>query len=135
MKVALKEYFQLFEEQVIIAGFEKEIITGSIKLVSIRNSRLFRSPFGNLLGNIFDHNRPFAIDYYGLTKKSTGFFDKCKGYKGVLVKGLEVPVVYFASIKPDIIETCAPELLDEFVERKRQLIELRDFSKQAQTIP
>jgi hypothetical protein len=133
MKVALKKYFQLFEAQVIVAGFEKEIIPGSVKLVPTRNSRLYRSPFGELLGNIFEHSQPFAIDYYGLTKKSTGFFDKCSEYKGVLVKGLEVPVIYFASIKPDIIEICAPELLDEFVEQKHKLIALRDFSKQAQT--
>ena len=56
-----------------------------------------------MVGGMIKSSEPFALDYYGYLKKSTGFFDLVSEIKKEFdvgqIKSLEVMVVHFASLK------------------------------------
>jgi len=125
-----KNFMKKFEKEVLLQGiasghFRKE------EEISIRPGKLSMSKFGRVMGQIIDSDEIFVIDYYGLQKKSRGFFDRCESIqrhtKNGQVKKIRAPVVHFGSIK---IETLASitkdvEFLGNFLIFKNEIISIR----------
>ena len=121
-----KEYLYAFEKSIMIPGVERDVFTKEGK-VAVKECKLCNTPFGEFVGTVLEYNRPMAIDYYGLIKKSTGMMDIVNGYKNIEIKSIIVPIIHFASIKHEHISSLSPELLSMFTEFKDHLVQLRGF--------
>ena len=121
-----KAYITSFENRVIIPGAVNSRF-GKEGMVTLKNGKLYNTAFGKFIGNLLECEEILAIDYYGHIKKSSGMLKVIENYKGIEVKSIMVPVVYFASVKNEDITALAPELMDGFPLFKKQLIELRGF--------
>jgi len=121
-----KSYLHTFEKSVVISGVENGVFTKEGK-VAVKECKLCNTPFGEFIDTKLKYNRPMAIDYYGLIKKSAGMMAIVDGYKNIEIKSIIVPIVHFASIKHEHISSLAPELLSMFSGFKEYLIELRGF--------
>ena len=132
MPYTVEQYLELFESKVIIAGFEKQLLQCKRTFVPIANGKLDNTPFGSFIGNRFDYKQPLVIDYYGMLKKSSGFFiAKEKFAKEVEISRLNSDIIYFASIKIEhIVDTCK-DLAVDFPGFKKYLVDLRGFKKKS----
>jgi len=121
-----KEYLNSFENRIIIPGLEKKMFCKE-GMVTLKNGKLANTAFGKFIGNLLECEEILAVDYYGHIKKSKGLLDMVEKYKGIEIKSVLVPVVYWASIKNEDIAMLAPDLLDNFPLFKSFLIDLRGF--------
>ena len=96
----------------------------------IANGNLDNTQFGMFVGNRFEYDKPLVIDYYGMLKKSSGFFIAKEKYaKEAEINRLLSNVIYFASIKIEhIVDTCK-DLAVDFPGFKNYLVDLRGFKK------
>lgn len=134
-KNELKTLVEVFENQVIIKGLEMGVFERSFD-ISIRDDKLTRTHFGASMGGSIDTDQILVIDYYGYSKKSTGFIELAKRRKEVdeEVKMLESNVVFFASIKIEHIvkiNRADPHLLVLFTKLKDEILVRRGFKRQA----
>jgi len=131
---AFRKYLQAFEEQVIINGFEQGFFSQHI-LVPVRHGRLSSTRFGKLMGISFDYPKALVIDYYGLLKKSEGFYLTLAQNPGEYqVKMFWSPIVYFASVRIEDISYLAPDLVIGFSAFKERILIERGFRKPPQHI-
>jgi len=116
-------YRDIFEQNVVAKGAIAGIL-GKMQLISTKPCRLAKSDFAKHMGLEFVHPIAIAIDYYGLTKRSTG----CRSV--IETNGMqELLIVYFASIKISHINFLKRDLLVDFVDFKEEVIRLRKFNK------
>lgn len=118
-----QKYMKQFENDVVAKGVISGIL-GKLQFVSIKKCKLATSNFAKSMGLEFDNPIPFAIDYYGLVKKSTGC-QSAQRFEGMQ----ELTVVYFAAIKINHINFLRRELLIDFVDFKEEVLRLRGFKK------
>jgi hypothetical protein len=121
-----KEYLARLEQKVIIPGILKETFTKR-RMVSVKNGKLEFTEFGKMIGAEFSCQVVCAIDYYGLVKKSSSFMDSYTRQESIVIKAVEVPVVYFASLKIEHVNEFCEELVKDFPRFKKQLLQLRGF--------
>jgi len=122
-----KEYLTEFEQKVIVQGVVNTIL-GRPEMVAVRNGKLSKTPYGRLVGGEIPTDVLMSIDYYGLTKRSTGFGAIVRDIDGQ-VRILESQVVHFASIRIENVAELAPELVAEFPAFKQKLLRERGFKK------
>lgn len=124
-------YMEEFERRVIIKGIEIGSL-GKKEQVSVRNGSLSKSRFGRVVGRRMPYREVCVLDYYGLMKKTDGFFDLLaevkKDFYGKQVKSLTVDVVHFATVHFEKVVKLAPDLAVGFLEFKKTLLTLRGFS-------
>lgn len=123
---AFQQYLKDFEQQVVIGGVQAKTFKKTF-MVSVKSGKLDSTEFGKTIGTKFEHAGVIVIDYYGLLKRSTGFWDKIKGMVDVEVKSLKSVVVHFASIKIEHVTDLAPDLVVGFSDFKKHLVESRAF--------
>ena len=128
-----QEYLMRFENVVIEQGVSSEIL-GRISRVPVAKGRLASTVFGRFMGPWIQSDVPFAVDYYGLLKRSSGLYQEImRLQRGLLVgrqlKIISAPVVHFASIKLDHMSRLAPHLLMEFSVFKETILKARGFQK------
>lgn len=128
-----KKYLAQFEHDVLEQGVTTGIL-GRVSRVPVAKGRLANTPFGHFLGPWVQSNALFAVDYYGLLKRSSGLYQEARRLqKGLLVgrqvKMMSAPVVHFASIKLGQMSRLAPHLLMEFSEFKETILKARGFQK------
>jgi hypothetical protein len=121
-----KIYLHQLEQHVIVPGILVNQFTKN-RMVSAKNGRLEVTEFGKLIGAQFDCQVVCAIDYYGLVKKSSAFASSYMNQNGILVKAVEVPVVYFASLKIEHVSQFCDQLVKDFPRFKKQMLEARGF--------
>lgn len=121
-----KEYLNSFENRIIIPGLEKKMFCKEV-MITLKNGKLANTAFGKFIGNLLECEEILAVDYYGHIKKSKGLLDMVEKYKGIEIKSVLVPTVYFASVKNEHITELAPHLLNDFPLFKAYLIQLRGF--------
>lgn len=126
----LQNYLKELEQKVILQGYSKGYF-GKIRAISVKDGKLNDSSFGEAIGNVLDSDDPVAIDYYGLIKRSRGFYERLKSIEGgdgfLKIKSLNIPVIHFASIKMAHITEFAPELINNFHKIKTKIVSLRGF--------
>jgi hypothetical protein len=121
-----KEYLSEFETKVMIAGVRSGMFKGTFN-VSVRPGKLDSTDFGKLIGTVIPSvDTPLALDYYGLIKKSKGFFEVFPKDDESLVV-VRTPIVHFPAIKIDMIIELCRELVFDFTHFKHQLIRYRGF--------
>ena len=123
-----------FERAIVIPGLVQGVI-GKVEMVPVRKGKLASTDFGKIVGLEVFSDVPLAIDYYGYTKKSAGFFELSKrvraDYPKKQVKMVEATVVHFASLRiEDIASICsASEVIAEFPRLKGEVLLRRGFKK------
>jgi hypothetical protein len=122
-----QSYLQRFEMDVICQGFLSGVF-GKKEMVTTRNGKLVRTDFGKLVGSNFEFSHPLAIDYYGHTKKSTGFYAMLAEIE-TQVRMIECDVVHFASIKIEDVVEVGSELVARFPIFKKQMLKRRGFKQ------
>lgn len=128
------EAIECFERAIVVVGICKGVI-GKTELIPIRRGKLANTAFGIAIGSSIEADKPLAIDYYGYTKRSSGFFEMCKSVKTEFsskqVKMIEAPIVHFASLRiEDIATICsASEVIAEFPRLKGEVLLRRGFKK------
>ena len=124
-----KRYILLFETEVVISGINGGVFTKTGK-VFVRSGRLASQDFGRSMGRWIAAKEPCAIDYYGYVKKSFGFSHQAEqmmdGTTGQ-IKAVEVPLVYFASIRVEKVAVLAPKLVADFPWFKIEVLNRRGF--------
>jgi len=112
--ISAEEYLKLFENNIIIKGVENKILKPNKAMIPVKNGKLDSSEFGRFLGNKFEYNKPLAIDYYGLLKKSTGFDEACCKYCEVEIIRMKTDIIHFASIKIEDMSELDKDLIVDF---------------------
>jgi len=125
---AFDSYMTLFESDVIEVGIKRGLFSRQ-EFVPMRDGRLSRTMFGRVLGTRVRSSHPFAVDYYGLMKKSTGLLAQVGMATGVQVKMVETVVVHFASVRIESIAFLAPKLVQDFPIFKQLVLQWRRFPK------
>jgi len=122
------EFMERLESGVLIPGVDRGIFRTTVK-APVRNQKLSKSKFGQFIGAEFEWDKLMVIDYYGVIKRSSGFYSVVKKFadKGIELRSIVSPVAYFAGIKVEHLSDLAPDLLPDFPTFKRFLVELRDF--------
>lgn len=128
-----KDYLSQFEHDVIENGIVSKVL-GRLSRVPVAKGRLAGTTFGRFMGPWIQSDAFFAVDYYGLLKRSSGLYlEAMRLQKGLLVgrqvKMMSAPVVHFASIKLDQMSRLAPHLLTGFSEFKEIILNARGFQK------
>ncbi len=123
-------YRQAFEQLIVKGVLDGRL--GQIQRVSISPSRLCALAFGQKMGASVMSTHDLALDYYGLMKFSLGaqmIIQDCRErYRDKQIRLIELPVVYFASIKIDDVSYLAPELAGGFADFKREVLLARNFN-------
>ena len=119
-----REYLYAFEKDVMLRGIE-EGRWGTQQQVTIRPGRLAQYPIGRFLGTRFRHDKPVAISYYGLIKKSTEFMALAARLSQFGMSTIKAPVAEFSSVKIEDVAELAPELIQGFVDFKKHIKEHR----------
>jgi len=127
--ITAEKYLDLFEKNIVVAGIENNLIEVKDVMVPVKDGRLDITDFGKFLNNWFDYSSVLVIDYYGLLKKSKGFYDKCASYNDIEIRRLKSPIVHFASIKIEDVVNLDKSLAVDFVGFKKYLVALRGFKK------
>jgi len=120
------KYNDRFGKEVIIAGFEMGVLEWRKRMVPLKDGKLDNTDFGKFLGNKFDYEKPLVIDFYGMQKKSSGFF-KMASQENMIIQAVETDIIYFAKIKPRNIFKLSKDLVPEFNLFKKFLLVLRAF--------
>lgn len=124
------EYMIQFESRVILEGVKKNCL-GKVEKIPLRSGKLTKQRFGKFMGTVLSTPQVCVIDYYGLLKKSSGFWDLAsetrKNFSGKQVKSIEVPVVHFASVRIEKVATLAPDLVTWFPIFKKRILDARGF--------
>lgn len=123
-------YIANLEERVILEG-AKQGCLGKVEKVPVRNGKLSRSDFGKLVGVRLQKEEVYVVDYYGLMKKSDGFWNLVsrtrEQYSGKQVKSVDALVVHFASIRIEKVAALAPDLVAGFPSFKKAVLDARGF--------
>lgn len=123
------EYQKWFEASVSKAVGDG--LVGKLEAVPVLAGKLSRTKFGRSIGSRFITQQVMAIDYYGLLKKSDGFFlfveDLRSKLKGRQLKIVTVMVVHFASLKLEVMAKIEPQLLSGFSDYKNAILVSRGF--------
>jgi len=127
-RAEFESYMTLFEREVVADGVTLRVL-GRPELVPVRNGRLSRTMFGRVLGARVRSDEQFALDYYGLLKKSTGLIQQVETVTGMQIKMIETTVVHFASIRIEAVASLAPNLVKEFPIFKGLVLQWRRFPK------
>lgn len=128
-----RKYLEKFESKVVVGGIEGGMFD-KISMVPVRKGKLDKTTFGDTLGTQFEYDKPAAIDYYGLIKKSTGLVDQVSSNHELQVRAVKAPIVHFASIKIEWISDLAPDLVRDFPKFKKKIVSLRRFKKEPKPI-
>ena len=129
------EKFKLYQKwfEAAIATAVSDKVVGKMESVPVLSGKLAKTNFGKRIGLKVDSNFVFAINYYGLFKKSNGFmshFNETRGrLKGRQIKTISAPVVHFSSLKLEDLAKIDPNLLTQFAEYKNMILVLRGFKK------
>ncbi len=88
--------------------------------------------FGRKMGSVVDSDLCFAIDYYGLVKKSRGFLNMVSELSSDIpvsqIKSIAGTTVYFAAIRMESIAVYAPDLVSDFPWFKKAVLDARGFN-------
>jgi hypothetical protein len=127
-------YMDDLESKVISEGARKGML-GKAEKVSIRNGRLASRRFGRIMRvKALSLPLAMAIDYYGLMKKSDGFWAMVSAlrdqFKGQQLKSVEALVVHFAALRIETVAELAPHLVADFPTFKKQVLMARGFTKE-----
>lgn len=122
-------YLTKFETRVVIAGILARRFTSRDGVVIRRSLRLDKSPLGRLVGNRFRWERPAAIEYFGVVKRSTGFVELAGLVHEPLRRyglcELYVPIVNFSSVTVEDVARFAPDLVEDFPAFKERMVRAR----------
>ena len=136
--INFNKYLERFEAMVGI-GVVAEVI-GREMPVSVREGKLYYSRFARFLGTTIDHHAPFAIDYYGYFKKSSGlrkyFIEVQEDMVDQQIKHINTTIVKFNSIRVEDIKALTDDqyLLWGFIEFKDVLLEKRGLGNKRRRI-
>ena len=129
------KYQSRFEEEVICKGVEKGLI-GKLHQVNVRMGKFAYTKYARVVGEKINCDIPFALDYYGYLKRSTGFLDIIEDREPLRqVKSIQTTVVFFASLK---IEEIACITMDQYLrggfsEFKKEVLYWRGFEQKGKT--
>jgi hypothetical protein len=132
-KIDFEQYLEEFEQNVIVEGYKKGIFgERKAEVVPLRRGKLSTSPIGNFVGKQFKFPKLLAINYYGLFKLSDEIFNAVDSVKDIFheVRTIKSPVVHFSSVTMEHVREVAPEMLQDFPEFKKHLVELRWKNKE-----
>ena len=122
------KYLNQFENKVIIEGFKKGIFGKRIEeIVPLRNGKLTSTTFGNYIGRSFVYKALLSINYYGLFKLSTEIINAAKNAETIFseIRSIKSPVIHFNSVKIEQVKELAPELVQEYSDFKKYIVDLR----------
>lgn len=125
------DYLERFEVMIHDAVLAGQL--GKMELVSVRPPRLESAYFGRVMYSSMDFDEPFAINYYGLIKRSRGFLDQlneaCYELRGKQLKMMETTVVHFASVKMEDLNylTANEQTIGHFPQFKAMVLGHRNF--------
>lgn len=124
------EQYKLEFETAVALGVKLQLL-GSVKPVPVPAGKLQKRTIGQVLGVEIATQEVLAIDYYGYTKKSSGFWglvrDVMEDQKGKQIKMVEAPLVHFNSIKLEVLAKIAPEVVPRFGDFKKAVLDAREF--------
>lgn len=126
--IDFQSYKEQFERYVVINGYKSHRI-GKIEPITTRQNRLILTPFGSLMGIDLDYDGLLVLDYYGLLKASRSWYRAAKIAEEREKRFCHAPVVHFASLTIEIISKLAPQLVIDFADFKRLVLEARGFIK------
>lgn len=127
-------YMDELEKLVVGEGVRKGVL-GKTERVAIRNGRLAGRRFGKMMrAKVLELPIVVAIDYYGLIKKSQGFWEMITAMReqirGQQFKSVEATVVHFAALRIETVAELAPQLVADFPMFKKQVLRMRGFIKE-----
>lgn len=124
------QYMESFELTIMAVGAIRNLI-GHEEVRTVTPGKLHRTAYGCKMGSFFTSSVPFAIDYYGHLKKSSGLnqiiADIRKQCFGKQVKSMSFWVVHFASVRIETIAHLNHQLVGGFPLFKREILESRGF--------
>jgi hypothetical protein len=123
-----QDYLANFEREVVLAGQEE---LGTSERVSVALQRFPIPLFVEQVGTHIMSEDIVVFDLYGFKKKSLGFIHalhEASTLQHTQVRFIRCPVIHFASIKFEAIRRLAPELVMQFPDFKKYLLDLRGFN-------
>lgn len=125
---SFKAYLEAFEQKVVILGQDE---LGSSERVSVMPQKFPVPAFVEQIGSHIMSADMLVFDIYGFKKKSLGFTHaahEAQTVSHMQVRFIRCPVIHFASIKFETIRRLAPELVMDFPDFKKYLLDLRGFN-------
>jgi hypothetical protein len=125
-----QSYMSELETTVLAVAVDGGLI-GKRETLPLRPGKLSRSQFGRKVGLTFESAVSFAVDYYGMLKKSSALISEVewvrKQLDGKQVKTIEGIIIHFASLRIEHIARLNPSLTSMFPVFKKNLLESRGF--------
>jgi len=125
------ESYKIAFEDAVRKGVENGVL-GDDKPVPAHFGKLHKRKICKVMGLEIDTEVIMAIDYYGYMKKSRGFNSQVKevmdNFKGSQVKLLDAKVVHFNSVRLEVLAKLAPELVTDFGDFKKAVLDAREFN-------
>ena len=124
------KYLVELEQLVMVQGMESGAFKKKAEeIVPLRKTKLHFTPFANFVGSQFKYDKVLAFNYYGLFKISTQTASVVEDCRVAFpnVRTIKAKVIHFNSIKMEHIKLLAPDLLPDFPDFKRFLVDLRGF--------
>jgi len=99
------------------------------EIVPLRKRKLHDTDFAEFIGPEFKYDMVLVFNFYGLFKLSNGAKAVVENSKGAFpnIRTMKARVIHFNSIKIEHIKELAPELLSDFPDFKKFLVDLRKF--------
>jgi hypothetical protein len=130
---SFQEYMTALESTVLEAVVSSGT-AGKRDTLPVRPGKLSRTSFGKRVGTTFESSVSFAIDYYGMLKRSTALLQEIQWVRDQLsgrqVKTVESLVIHFASIRIEHVARFNPHLIAGFPIFKKSILESRGFKPQ-----
>lgn len=125
-----KDYMTRLEQEVMIIGWEVEMFKSRpAEVVPLRKRKLHDTDFAKFIESSFKYDSVLVFNYYGLFKLSSGAHEVVENSKVAFpnIRTMKAEVVHFNSIKIEYIKELAPDLLADFPDFKKLLVDLRRF--------
>jgi hypothetical protein len=113
-----------------VEGYEKGVFKEKPpEIIPLRKKKLHDTELAAFVGPEFNYKSVLAFNYYGLFKLSSGGTEVVENCKLAFpnIRTMKARVIHFNSVKMEHIKELAPELLNDFPDFKRLLVDLRGF--------
>jgi len=128
--IEAKEYLHQLEQRIMIKGFEEGVFKEkSPEIIPLRKKKLHDTKFAEFVGPEFKYESVLTFNFYGLFKISSGGSEVVNNCRKAFpnIRTMKARVIHFNSVKMEHLKELAPDLLNDFPDFKRFLVDLREF--------
>ena len=118
-------------ETLVLSTIVASGLVGKRDTIPVRLGRLSKTAFGRKICLTLQSDVSFAVDYYGMLKKSSSLLQEIDWVReqlpGSQIKTIESLVIHFASVRIEHVARYCPDLIAGFPKFKKTVLVARGF--------